>query len=192
MKNQQGFFTIIGLCFLLAVTICVINIQESSRIFTSSATDFQAEQELQNIADSAILEAIEIIPRNENYLEKMNMQKVQNLSILNREDRQYKISEISKNKNSDRLKNLNVEVFFEFGKIHHELGQESDADFSDVDDCEGIIFIAVASADSRFDDKKIYRSSSAFIEFEKRNDENVNYSAEDFKIKKFSYIKNLN
>ena len=59
--NEHGFFTMIGLCFLLMATICVLNIQESGKIFSYDTANFQAESELQNIADSALIEAAEKI-----------------------------------------------------------------------------------------------------------------------------------
>lgn len=155
MKNQHGFFTVIGLCFLLAISICVKNIQESEKIFSVDVANFQAETELQNFAESALIEAAEkiklqpeLVPKPANYY-----------GI--RSDRQHKI--FTPSKNSARLKNIKVEVYGEYGNIHSELGRESDAIISNSDR-EGILLFSVASADSKVDGKKIYRSRFAFFE----------------------------
>ena len=159
MKDQRGFFTVIGLCFLLAVSVCIKNIQESETIFTFGASDFKDEQELQNAADSALLEAVEkikfnveLVPKPANY-------------FGNRSDRQHKISVsqpiLSK---TSRFENIQVEVYGEHGNIHSELGVESDIGTAPADEeGDGIILISVASGQSRIDNKKIYRRSLAFV-----------------------------
>jgi len=154
MNNQRGFFTVIGLCFLLAVTICIKNIQESQAIYSFGATDFQAEIELQNAADSALIEAVEKIKLNPDLVPKPK-----NYYGM-REDRQHQV--LSSTKNSARLKDIKVEVYGEHGNIHSELGKDSTATIS-IQDKDGVILISVASANSRLDDKKIYRRSLAFF-----------------------------
>lgn len=63
--NRKGFATILSLCLLLAMALVVRGIQISERNHVyESATDFTAEFELQNAADSALITAVEKI-RNE-------------------------------------------------------------------------------------------------------------------------------
>ena len=157
MKDQRGFFTVIGLCFLLAVSVCIKNIQESETIFTFGASDFKDEQELQNAADSALLEAVEKIKVNGEFVnEPVNY-------AIHRVFRQHKISVsqpiVSK---TSRFENIQVEVYGEHGNIHSELGVESDLKTVPADS-DGIILISVASGQSRIDNKKIYRRSLAFV-----------------------------
>lgn len=166
MNNQQGFFTVIGLCFLLVVSICVKNIQESQTIYSYNAADYQAEQELQNAADSALIEAVEriklnpeIVPKPENYYDQ-------------RKNRQYQI--LTTTKNFDRLENISVEVYGEHGNIHGELAEESDAEIENQDK-DGVILISVAKANSRIDDKKIYRRSLAFFYLEEGTPNKIFY-----------------
>ena len=166
MKDEGGFFTVIGLCFLLAVSICIKNIQESEAIYSFNAADYQAEIELQNVADSALLEAVEqvklnpaLVPKPRNY-------------YGNREDRQHKI--LNSSKNSARLKNIKVEVYGEHGNIHSELGKNSNAEIS-IQDKDGVILISVASADFGLDGKKIYRRSLAFFYLEGDATEKIFY-----------------
>ena len=61
MKNEHGFATIFGLCFILVVALVVKGIQESETNHTHEATDFQIEFDLQNMADGGIYEAAEIV-----------------------------------------------------------------------------------------------------------------------------------
>ncbi len=156
MKDQRGFFTVIGLCFLLAVSICVKNIQESQKIYSFSAADFQAEQELQNVADSALIEAAEKIKLDPNLLPKLTNY------LGNRASCQYQIS-VNQPKESPRLGKISVRVYGERGNIHSELGKESDAMIS-LKNRDGIILLSVASSPSRIYDRKIYRRSLAFVE----------------------------
>ena len=57
--NERGFFTIAGLCLLLAVALCIQGVQEFEGNYSTDAAEFRAEYELQNAADSALIEAFE-------------------------------------------------------------------------------------------------------------------------------------
>ena len=154
MKNQRGFFTIIGLCFLLAAAICIVTIQKTEKNFTAGTTDFEIEQELQNAADSALIEAAEKIRRNPNLLPSGSPYDL-------RKNRQFQIPvNLAYNK---KLKNLQVKVYGERGNIHSEPGIYSDIILSSNDKA-GFILLSIASCPSRFDNKKIYRRSFAYIE----------------------------
>ena len=59
--NEKGFFTLIGICFLLVASILVIGLQETSRNYIIVADNFKNESDLKNIANSALIEAVEII-----------------------------------------------------------------------------------------------------------------------------------
>ena len=166
--NEHGFFTMIGLCFLLMATICVLNIQESGKIFAYDTANFQAELELQNIADSALIEAAEKIRLQPDLLPQA--------IFLVQSSNQYNIS-VSNNYTSDLLKNISVEVYGERGKIYQgtrkyksvgppedKIDQYKDQDGKnkDVKD-EGIILISVASCDGKIFEGKIFRRSFAYI-----------------------------
>ena len=66
--RQKGFATIFGLCMILAIALCVKGIQEAEMNHANGTTDFQTEIELQNVADSGIHEAAEIVRLNKNKL----------------------------------------------------------------------------------------------------------------------------
>ena len=154
MTDQRGFFTIIGLCFLLAVSVIVRQIQETQAVYNSVAIDFQAEQELQNAADSALLLAVEKV--------KNNPDLVPDVYQPFRQNRQYQIP-ISYSPPAKFLKDIEVKVWGERGKICTEPGKYSRVGSSNKD---GVILISVASAKSRIDDKKIYRNRLANIKTE--------------------------
>ena len=59
MRNERGFFTVVGLCLLLAVAISIRGVQEFEGNYSIGASNAQAELELQNAANSAIAEIIE-------------------------------------------------------------------------------------------------------------------------------------
>ena len=151
MKDERGFFSVIGICFLLAAVVCVKSIQETSAIYSYSVANFQIEQELQNAAESALVEAAEIIRKNPALV-----------PTLGYAGRQYYQVQIAVPK-----RNFDVKVYAERGDIHSELGIESDATI-EKKDRKGIILISIASATGAFNGKKIYRRSLAYI----TNDDN--------------------
>ena len=179
--NEKGFFTLIGICFLLIAAILVKGVQESEKNYFYVTRDFQDEVELQNIADSALLEAVEMIKSNEvELIESTNI-------FSNRRENQHKII--------DRTVNgANVQVFYEYGKYKEQdfingekvtlekgniyFGERqytSDGKFKDKffkgDDNKvltkkGVILISVASLKSDnniMKDKKIYRRSLGYF-----------------------------
>ena len=163
--NEKGFFTLIGICFLLIAAILVKGVQESEKNYSYVTRDFQDEVELQNIADSALLEAVEIIKSNEVEL----IESTKNFS--NRRENQHKI--IDKTVNG-----ANVQVFYEYGKINDEGNiyflkrtYQSNGKFSDnttelKEPKKGVILISVASRDSDnkiMDNEKIYRRALGYF-----------------------------
>lgn len=171
IMNEKGFFTLIGICFLLIAAILVKGVQESERNYSYVTRDFKDEVELQNIADSALLEAVEMIKSNEVEL----IESKSSVSIFNRKENQYNIID----KTVDGAK---VQVFYEYGKIgddgniyflkrtYSRYGY-SDGDFIKGDDNKvltkkGVILISVASRKSDnniMNDKKIYRRSLGYF-----------------------------
>ena len=70
--NQKGFATVLGLCLIMAIALCVKGIQESATNHFYATTDFQTEIDLQNAAESGIYAAADKICQelatNKNYL----------------------------------------------------------------------------------------------------------------------------
>ncbi|MBO4400225.1 MAG: hypothetical protein J5809_00070 [Selenomonadaceae bacterium] len=58
-NNERGFFTIVGLCLLLAVAISIRGVQEFEGNYSVGVSNSLAEHELQNAADSALIKMIE-------------------------------------------------------------------------------------------------------------------------------------
>lgn len=58
MKNERGFFTIVGLCLLLTVAISIMGVQEFETNYSHGAENALLEAELKNAAESALIEAI--------------------------------------------------------------------------------------------------------------------------------------
>ena len=156
--NERGFFSVIGICFLLAAAVCVKSMQETAAVYSYGVANFQTELELQNAADSALIEAAEIVRKNPAL--------VPQAGYAGHSYYQVQIA-VSQPKLSERLGKIEVKVFAERANIHSELGKESSAAISKAD-TGGVIFISVAGAKENSTGKKIYRRSLAFV----TNDDN--------------------
>ena len=163
--NERGFFTLTGLCILLVVVLFVRSAAESETNYSYEVADFQTEYELQNIADGALVEAIEKVRAGDVILKE-------NEGVPNK-DRQYLIA-VTAQKKSSRLGNVTVKVWGEYGKIYTATRKyKSGGKIEDVyekDDKgrmterKGKIFISVAQCDYDRMGGKIYRRSLAYVE----------------------------
>lgn len=153
MRNERGFFTIVGLCLLLALAVCIRGVQEFEGNYSVGATSFQVEHELQNAAESALVEAAE-------------------KKITFNDTAAHEIP-VSQPNVSDRLKNFSVKVFEKHMPVaRYRRTYESDSKYKDsvVKDAENrdwvrrtTIIISVASCDSNFIGGKIYRCALAYV-----------------------------
>ena len=163
--NERGFFTLTGLCILLVVVLFVRSAAESETNYSYEVADFQTEYELQNIADGALVEAIEKVRAGDVILKE-------NEGVPNK-DRQYLIA-VTAQKKSSRLGNVTVKVWGEYGKIYTATRKyKSGGKIEDVyekDDKgrmterKGKIFMSVAQCDYDRMGGKIYRRSLAYVE----------------------------
>lgn len=173
--NERGFFTLIGICFLIVVAVIVRGVQESEGNYYSIAEDFQTAAELQNIADSALIEAAELIQSGEVELK--------NAGGLRRE-RQY---EVPLNMNYD----ADVKVFYEYGIdtknnktgnifLKEKLYPAKDIINVKEEGMKGAIIISVASRDTA--KGKVYRRALGYF-FTDENEETPTkiYFLNDFK-----------
>ncbi len=155
MNSERGFFTLIGICILLVVAIFVKGIQESELNYAYIAGDFKTEMELQNAADSALIEAIDLIK---------NGYPLQEASSPTRKNNQPKILE----KTIDGTK---VEVWYEYGKddgtgkfIFKERNYSTKTDKSISEDRKfGVILISVASRDGDVMSGKVFARAMGYI-----------------------------
>lgn len=170
MKNECGFFTITALCLLLIISLSITTIQHSEKIYSYDVTSFQAETELQNAADSGLIEAAEKV--------RLNAELIKDYPTIfyNRSQRQYSVpvSQL----NSERLGNIKIEVYGERGTIEKYLRDYSTEDettsagYIDKNlnsDSPGIILISVASCENKITGKKMYARSLAYISDDEQN-----------------------
>ena len=152
MKNERGFFTIVGLCLLLAVAISIRGVQEFERNYSAGALNSLAEFELQNSADSALIRAIELDDT------------------------------ATQNFHSDRFKKIEVKIFRYSGagyirryervysgssytdkivkrKIQDESGNEIEINW----EAPATIWLSVASCENPNVSGKIYRRALAYV-----------------------------
>lgn len=163
--NERGFFSIVGLCLLLVITLSIMAIQGTEKNYSYLASDFQEEFELQNAAESGLLEAVKKIQKNPELVPDAPEM------YANRRERQYSVS-VSQPAGSERFKNISIKVYGEFENIHSEIGATVPDDIATYLDGEtnkkGIILISVASGENNSGVKK-FRRSLAYI-LEKEND----------------------
>ena len=144
-------------------------IQDMEKNYSYLASDFQEEFELQNAAESGLIEAAEKIQRGEIIVEPpSDVERVQG--------RRYWQRKISVNPpaNSERFKNISVEVYGENGDIYQVTRKYSSrgkiTDTLDKDDFgaqivnKGIVLISVASGENNSGVKKFWRSLAYILE----------------------------
>ncbi len=160
--NERGFFTLIGLCFLIVAAVIVQGVQKSEGNYYSVADDFITAAELQNIADSALIEAVDIIKSPEFELKDSKK------NFYSRSENQHEI-------NLNNSYDADVKVFYEYGKYENETQgniylKEKIYPSKEIVDVmkektrrEGVIIISVASRDSEKIDKKVYRRAIAYF-----------------------------
>lgn len=171
--NEKGFFNLIGLCFLLIISLFVVGIQETENNYSYGAINFQTELELQNAADGAVYEAAEKIRLNPDEL--IEPTSVEILLSRNNGYGQRKIS-VSQPEKSERLENISVEVFGErlskttIDRYERIYSAEDDytggAGYKDTDlndKKHGIILIGVAKGEEKFTKTKKFRRTLAYI-----------------------------
>lgn len=160
--NERGFFTLIGLCFLIVAAVIVQGVQASEGNYYSVADDFITAAELQNIADSALIEAVDIIKSPEFELKDSKK------NFYSRSENQHEI-------NLNNSYDADVKVFYEYGKYDEEdkgniylkkknyPSKEIVNRSSQNNRREGVIIISVASRKSEKIDGKIYRRAIAYF-----------------------------
>ena len=164
MSNERGFFTIVGLCLLMAVAISIRGVQEFEGNYSVGVTNALTEFELQNAADSALVEAAEKISLNVVILPYYEYGVNQTLQ-----------REIPVNTPvvSNRLKNFSIKVFGQrapvarYWRSYSSESQYTDKSLKDEENRDwakrSTILISVASCDSNFIGEKIYRRSLAYV-----------------------------
>ena len=174
--NERGFFTIVGLCLLLVAAIFIKGVHEFEANYARGITNFQAEHELQNAADSALITAIET---KSTATQNFTSEKFGNISVeirceqisdsegvfIRRFERRY----LSANKIQDTPLNENNT---------RDIGtKESPADTTPEWLKQGKIWIGVASCDSPFIAGKMYRRAFAYILDDDPETEEIDESA---------------
>lgn len=141
MRNERGFFTIVGLCLLMAVAISIRGVQEFEGNYSIGASNAQAEHELQNAADSALVEMIE----TGSYTKKFTSKRLGKISV-----------EVSRLAIKDSV--------FKIEYVHTENGKRVEKS-NEVPDRlnKGVVWISVASCKNPVVGGKIYRRSRVYV-----------------------------
>ena len=141
MRNERGFFTVVGLCLLLVVALSIRGVQEFEGNYSFGVSNSQAEYELQNAADSALSEMIERGDYEKNITSKKLGEISVSVSRLAMNDSVFKIEHIH-TENGKRVEIAN--------KVPEKLNK-----------C--VVWISVASCENPIFGGKIYRRSRAYV-----------------------------
>ena len=166
--NQKGFATIFGLCLILIVALVVKGIEEAEMNHAYETTDFQAEFELQNAADTGIYEAMkvalnnpeEVLPSNPGYpdLRKDYMRKFDNLTIKSKS-----LDTITVETWGERRALSPYQVNYSTNKAIEDKSRIIKNNKGKVIYKEAYVFVSRASADSKRMNGKIYRRAFAYV-----------------------------
>ena len=167
--NERGFFSVVGLCLLLVVTLSIMAIQGSEKNYSYLASDFQEEFELQNAADSGLIEAVKKIQENPELVP------YKTAGYASRRERQCPVT-VTQPSATDRFKNISVKVYGENddiykgtrqyylgGKITNTLNKDSSG--KEIFN-RRIVLISVASGENNLGVKKFRRSLAYILEEE--------------------------
>ena len=151
---------------MLVAAIFVKGIQESELNYAYIAEDFKTEMELQNAADSALIEAVDLIRKGTVNLEPSN--------AIYHSGNQHKFP-----LPYSTIGNIKVEVWYEYGKdseggrfhfMERNYSQEKDVEIGEQNK-RGVILISVASRDSDIMSGKVFGRAIGYIFMD--GDENI-------------------
>ena len=158
--NEKGFATIFGLCLILVIALIVKGIQEAEMNHAYETTDFQAEFDLQNAADSALVEAIDLVLSKSVTLPTKDDQRARQYS-------QYQFPTITKT--SERLGNITVTVWGEEAliqpyKVNYKSNGKNVAEKDkDKNRHSGDGYFFFSRAEATITGGKIYRRAAAYV-----------------------------
>ena len=153
--RQKGFATIFGLCLILVIALIVKGIQESETNHAYETANFQAEVELQNAADSALVEVADSVLSGAETLPVKP-------EYANRQ-RSYYQREFTVDKISETLGDITVSVWGEEAtlmpyKVNHstKIARRSAADKP--------VYIFFSMAQANHGGRKLYRRAFAYVD----------------------------
>lgn len=147
--NERGFFTIAGLCLAVIAAIFIKGIQEFEANYSRVVTNFRAEHELQNAADTALANAF----NNFDNLPALDENKPQALP--------------AETFTSENFGTITVEVRAQNTNVRRYIRKYTSAnkytDTADEESPREVTFvICVASCDNPFIKGKMYRRALAY------------------------------
>ncbi len=158
--NQKGFATIFSLCLMLIIALTVLGIQSAETNHTYETTAFQAEFDLQNAADSGVVEAAERVISG-----AVTIEKNYNPYVFNsRANHQYHFPATTKT--SANLGKITVEVTGERVALQPykvSYGTRKNTARRVGTAAEVYTFFSVASAVDNYTGAKIYRRAFGYV-----------------------------
>jgi len=167
--NQKGFATVLGLCLIMAIALCVKGIQEAQMNQSYVTTDFQAEIALQNAAESGIYLAVDKIRQelavNKDYLKTAeshrNYHQIPVFSTTQKTSR----GDISVDVQAERILIFPYEVNYTI-RSNGKYRANKISDGKELKDHEVYTVSSSAGIYIEHIGKKIYRNAFAYVELD--------------------------
>lgn len=162
--NEKGFATIFGLCLILVIALVVGGIQAAETNHAYETTDFQAEFELQNAADSVLVETVEAAVKR---IKAGDKELINRGTDFGRRRAQYEFPAKKIPKTSEHLGDITVtvwceEVMIQPYKVKYKSNGKNIAE-RNGNSGRGYFFFSRAEATVKRTGGKIYRRASAYV-----------------------------
>ena len=166
--NEKGFATIFGLCLILVIALVAGGIQVAETNHAYETTDFQAEFELQNAADSVLVETVEAAVKR---IDAGDTELINRNIDFGRRRAQYEFPAKKIPKTSEHLGDITVTVWCEevniqpYLVIYKSNGKNVAIEDTNEDrnSGRGYFFFSRAEATVKRTGGKIYRRASAYV-----------------------------
>ena len=160
--NEKGFATIFGLCLILVIALVAGGIQVAETNHAYETTDFQAEFELQNAADSVLVETVEAAVKR---IDAGDTELINRNIDFGRRRAQYEFP--ASTKHSEHLGDITVtvwceEVMIRPYKVKYKSNGKNVAKRNGNSE-HGYFFFSRAEATVERAGGKIYRRASAYV-----------------------------
>lgn len=150
--REKGFATVFGLCLILIIALVVKGLQEAEANHAREVLNFETEQALQSAAESAIVEAAELVRSAPGLLPKSDGYPESKKNILHT---------TKTFKQGGRTLKVTIEVWGERGLIYFYDRQKKK--LAPKNGSDGVYFMSRAATQIDFWSNNVYRRAYAYV-----------------------------
>lgn len=181
--NQKGFATVLGLCLIMAIALCVKGIQEAQMNQSYVTTDFQTEVDLQNAAEGGIYSLAEKIQRE-------LLDKNRNNTFAFSTTQKTSSGNVSVDVKAERAFIFSYKVNYSMPRVNGKYRAEKIHDGKELKDRKVYMLSSSAGIYIERIGKKLYRQAFAYVEFDANgNSDNTIYFTNNLPMYSFYYQK---